>query len=82
MKVGEKVVSYNDITKTKGDIYKILGFECASINEPNYWWVNFDTMDIRSRYQEQEAGEVERMHSQGYHRICDCGTRTWVYTKK
>lgn len=82
MKAGEKVVSYNDITKTKGDIYKILGFECASINEPNYWWVNFDTMDIRSRYQEQEAGEVERMHSQGYHRICDCGTRTWVYTKK
>ena len=57
-------------------------FECASINEPNYWWVNFDTMDIRSRYQEQEAGEVERMHSQGYHRICDCGTKTWVYTKK
>ena len=82
MNEGEKVVSYNDITKTKGDIYKILGFECVSINEPNYWWVNFDTMDIRSRYQEQEAGEVERMHSQGYHRICDCGTRTWVYTKK
>lgn len=82
MKEGEKIVSYNDITKTRGNIYKILGFECTSINDPNYWWVNFHTHDIRSRYQEQEAGEVERMHSQGYHRICDCGTRTWVYTKK
>lgn len=82
MKEGEKVVSYNDITKTKGNIYKILGFECISINDPNYWWVNFHTHDIRSRYQEQEAGEIERMHSQGYHRICDCGTRTWIYIKK
>ena len=82
LKTGETVVSYNDITKTKGDIYRILGFENTSINSPNYIWMNFTTGDIRSRYQEQAAGEVERMHSQGYHRICDCGTKTWVYIKK
>lgn len=82
MKTNENIVSYNDITKTKGDLYKILGFECVSINNPNYWWVNLDTYDVRSRYQEQEAGETERMHANGYYRISDCGTKTWLYTKK
>ena len=78
---GECVVSYNDITKTSGKIYLILGFINTSINSPNYWWVNLSNYDIRTRYQEQAAGEVERMHEKGYCRICDCGTKTWVYTK-
>lgn len=79
---GDTVSSYNDITKTKGDLYRILGFDCVSVNAPNYIWFNFKTKDIRTRYQEQKGGEVERMHSLGYHRVCDCGTRTWVYTVK
>lgn len=82
MSVGDTVSSYNDITKTKGDLYRILGFELTSINSPNYVWINFTTKDVRTRYQEQEAGEVERMHSLGYHRVCNCGTKTWVYTVK
>lgn len=82
LSAGDTVSSYNDITKTKGDLYRILGFELISVNSPNYVWINFTTKDIRTRYQEQEAGEVERMHSLGYHRVCDCGTKTWVYTVK
>ena len=82
LSAGDTVSSYNDITKTKGDLYRILGFELISINSPNYVWINFTTKDVRTRYQEQEAGEVERMHSLGYHRVCDCGTKTWVYTVK
>lgn len=81
LKSGDTVSSYNDITKTKGDLYKILGFKCVSVNQPNYVWINFQTGDIRTRYQEQAGGEVKRMHDQGYHRVCDCGTKTWVYTK-
>lgn len=81
LNVGNTVSSYNDITKTKGDLYKTLGFECVSVNQPNYIWMNFQTKDIRTRYQEQAGGEAERMHNQDYHRICDCGTKTWVYTK-
>lgn len=81
LSVGDTVSSYNDITKTKGDLYRVLGFECVSVNQPNYIWMNFQTEDIRTRYQEQAGGEAERMHNQGYHRICDCGTKTWVYTK-
>ena len=81
LEVGDTISSYNDITKTKGDVYRALGFVCVSINKPNYVWINFHTGDIRTRYQEQKAGETERMHSKGYHRVCDCGTRTWVYTK-
>lgn len=82
LSTGDTISSYNDITKTKGDLYRILGFKLISINSPNYVWINFKTGDIRSRYQEQAAGEVERMHSLGYHRVCDCGTKTWVYTVK
>lgn len=78
---GSTISSYNDITKTKGQLYEILGFECVSINRPNYVWINFQTRDIRTRYQEQAGGEVERMQKKGYHRVCDCGTKTWVYTK-
>lgn len=80
-KDGDTIVSYNDITKTKGTLYKTLGFQCTSIGSPNYWWVNLDNYDIRSRYQEQAAGETRRMHELGYSRICDAGTRTWVYVK-
>ncbi len=79
-KSGNKIVSYSDITKTSGKLYMKLGFECTNIGDPNYWWVNLATYDVRSRYKEQAAGEVSRMHSKGYHRICDCGTKTWVYT--
>ena len=75
------IVSYNDIGKTTGRIYALLGFRLQSINPPNYIWINFSTGDIRTRYQEQKGGERKRMHSLGYHRICDCGTKTWVYTK-
>lgn len=82
LKKDEVVVSYNDISKTKGDIYPKLGFELKSINDPNYIWMNFQTLDIRTRYQEQAAGEVERMHNLGYHRICDCGTKTWIFKKE
>lgn len=76
----DTIVSYSDITKTKGAVYPILGFALKSINPPNYIWMNPITREIRTRYQEQKAGEVQRMHGQGYVRICDCGTKTWVYT--
>lgn len=79
MNCGDTIVSYNDITKTSGKIYKTLNFSCISINNPNYIWMNFTTGDIRTRYQEQASGEVERMHKLNYHRICDCGTKTWLY---
>lgn len=81
--VGQTVVSFNDISKTKGDLYKTLGFQCVSINDPNYVWIKKfrGQFIIRSRYQEQASGERQRMHEAGYIRLCDCGTKTWVYTK-
>lgn len=81
-KDNDSIVSYNDITKTTGNLYRILGFDCVSINSPNYVWINFSSYDVRTRYQEQKAGETQRMHSLGYHRVCDCGTKTWVYKIK
>lgn len=78
-KEGDSIVSYNDITKTKGNLYQVLGFEMVSINAPNYVWMNFQTGDIKTRYQTQFSNEISRMHDQKYYRICDCGTKTWVY---
>lgn len=79
-KHGDTIVSYSDFSKAKGGLYNTLGFKYESLNTPNYWWINFETGDVRSRYQEQSAGEVKRMHDQNYYRVCDCGTKTWIYT--
>ena len=79
---GETIVSYNDITKTKGTLYQTLGFELQSINRPNYWWINLDTKEVKSRYETQIPNESKVMHDAGFCRICDCGTKTWLYTKK
>lgn len=38
---GDTISSYNDITKTSGHIYEVLGFKCTSVNPPNYIWMNF-----------------------------------------
>ncbi len=79
---GETIVSYSDITKTIGSLYQTLGFELKSVNAPNYWWVNLDNYEILSRYSTQIPNEVETMHEAGYCCVSDCGTKTWLYTKK
>ena len=79
---GQKIVSYNDISKTKGNLYEKLGFQFISINPPNYIWINFNTRDIKTRYQVQQANEKQIMTEKGYYTICDCGTKTWVYEIK
>ena len=79
---GERIVSYNNITKTTGKLYKTLGFEFVHISSPNYVWLNNSTHDILTRYQCKMKNEAAIMHSRGYVRICDAGTKTWSYTKR
>ena len=86
------VVSYSDITKTKGDIYSILGFSVVSVSKPRYVWVNHNT--VYSRYQCQkkhlisrgwgtkEQTEKEIMESHNFFQIYDCGRRTHIWTRE
>ena len=82
----KSIISYSNIAHTKGNLYKMLGFELDSISEPNYVWCNGH--ETLSRYQCQkhkllEQGykgnsETEIMHNRGYYRIYDCGNKVWV----
>ena len=76
----ETVITYNDITKTKGTVYEKMGFILNNRTEPNYvWWYNEDI--YKSRYQTMMINEAEIMHNDGYVRIYDCGNKVWIYKK-
>ena len=80
MKDGEVIVSYSDIAKTTGKIYKTLNFEFVNDAEPNYiWWKSDD--DYKTRYQCQMVNERIIMESNGYIKIYDCGNKVWVFRK-
>ena len=80
MKDGEVIVSYSDIAKTTGKIYKTLNFEFVNDAEPNYiWWKSDD--DYKTRYQCQMVNERVIMESNGYIKIYDCGNKVWVFRK-
>ena len=46
MKIGEKVVTYNDIGKSKGTVYSLLGFSLLKISKPSYVWWNGITLAL------------------------------------
>ena len=80
MKDGEVIVSYSDIAKTTGKIYKTLNFEFVNDADPNYiWWRSDD--DYKTRYQCQMVNERIIMESNGYIKIYDCGNKVWVFRK-
>lgn len=81
------IISYSDIGKTRGDVYKILNFTLHHISAPNYVWTNgYQTL---SRYQCQKhklkkfqhLGETENdiMRARGFLKIYDCGNKVWVW---
>ena len=88
----DNIVSYSDITKTKGSLYDVLGFTTVSVSKPRYVWVNHNT--VYSRYQCQKKHLISRgwgnsnqtekeiMESHNFFQIYDCGRRTHIWTKK
>jgi len=82
VKNNETIVSYSNIAKTTGKVYEKMGFEFSNISQPNYVWWNSMKHDVLSRYQTRMKNETIVMHEKAYHRICDCGNKVWIYTKK
>lgn len=86
----KSVISYSDIAKTTGNLYKVLGFKILVETDPRYVWVNHDK--IYTRYQCQKKHliknnlgnnnqtEKEIMESHNFFQIYDCGRRTHLWT--
>lgn len=45
----DKVVSFSDKAHTKGNLYKILGFEQISVSSPSYVWVDMSDTNVLHR---------------------------------
>lgn len=74
------IISYSNIARTTGNLYKQLQFKLIAISEPNYIWFK-NLNNIKSRYQCQMKNEAKIMTRQGYYKIYDCGNKVWVWTK-
>jgi len=92
----KEVLSYCDIAKFNGLVYKKLGFKATAkdITEPNYKWLKYSDKEVKilSRYQTQkqrllDAGlgehgntEDEIMESLGYLKVCDSGNLRFMWS--
>lgn len=75
------IISYSDIAKMTGGLYRTLGFKEIENSEPNYVWVKGNT--VLSRYQTQKhkllkmgfRGDTEEsiMRERGFFKLYDCG---------
>ena len=73
----KSIISYSNIARTSGNLYKQLGFNLLRIAEPNYIWCN-GNLEFKTRYQCQMKNEVNTMMQQGYWKNYDCGNKVWV----
>lgn len=81
------IISYSDISKTRGNIYPVLGFTFKNISRPNYIWKKGE--DILTRYVCQKhrlqqfshlgSTENEIMTNRGYYQLFDCGNKVWTW---
>ena len=80
----ESIVSYCDISKFTGNIYKKLGFRAVKFTDPGYVWADCHN-NYLSRYQTMKhklikdgLGDIQDtedsiMRSLGYYKIYNCG---------
>lgn len=88
------IISYCDISKFNGTVYKKLGFSLSHISDPSYIWYNLSNKDVVTRYQAQKhkliaAGlgtedetEDDIMHNLGYYKVYNSGNKVFIYEKE
>ena len=91
------VVSFSDRAHTRGNLYKILGFQELRRSEPGYVWVHEKTDVAYNRVNTQKhrlkkflnddsidltQSETHIMENHGYVKVFDSGTITWAWTRK
>ena len=87
----ESIVSYCDISKFTGKVYKNLGFEYDGASNPNYKWVNTYNGRVMTRYQTMKSNlvkigfgtpeqtEDEIMQGKHYSKVYDCGNARYIW---
>lgn len=80
------IISYSDVAKMTGDLYRTLGFKESEPSEPNYVWIKGNT--VLTRYQTQKhkllklgfEGDTEEdiMRGRGFLKLYDCGNYVFV----
>ena len=87
----DNIVSYSDNSRSIGDVYNKLGFECVSESFGNYYWYKNLTRYHRYTFRKDklvrlgyspDKTEIDIMHDQGYLRIWDYGQRRWERVSK
>ena len=88
------VVSYSSKDWNTGSVYSKIGFSHKSSNLPGYkYTLDHQLLEDRLKFQkhklenildvfDKNLSEWENMKNNGYDRIWDCGTDTWVYLPK
>ena len=83
-----KIISYSDISRSKGNMYDKLGFDFISQSGPNYYWVIDGIRKHRFGFRKDilvkkgfdpNKTESEIMNENGYYRIFDCGSKKWEF---
>ncbi len=84
-----KVISYSDSSRGKGDLYKNLEFSFVSNSTPNYYYIingirkhrfNFRKDILIKSGEDPNLSEPKIMENRGIHRIFDCGSKKWEWS--
>lgn len=87
------IISYSDIQKFSGNLYKNLGMQFIGTTEPGYVWVkgSKDHTEVLQRYQCQKQKLIDKglqkygdtedkiMYNLGYMKIYNCGNRKYLW---
>jgi very-short-patch-repair endonuclease len=89
---GRDCISYSDRRYSIGGVYKKNGFDCIASNSPSYKYISINgTLVNRLKYQKHKLSsllesfdssltEWENMQINGFDRVWDCGTESWLYS--
>lgn len=86
------VMTYVDRRYSDGRLYQVLGFKLNKITTPGYFYVDYDRLLNRRRYQkhklfkvldeyDDKLTEAQNMFNNGYRRIWDAGHYKFIWQK-
>lgn len=73
----KNIISYQDVSKFNGNVYKEMGFNYIKNTGLNYRWCK--GKQHLPRYRTQMKNETQEMVANGYVKVYDCGNNLWEY---
>ena len=84
----KEIISYSDLSRSTGNMYKKIGFKLSHNSDPNYYYIidgvrkhrfNFRKDRLVKEGNDPNLTEIEIMHQRGFYRIFDCGMQKWIF---